>query len=159
MLIATSVAGNVLRGDAPAPPGSMDRVRLSRPELQKIRMRRRTDRGADLGVDLDPGSRLRHGDVLTDGSSFVVVEQSPEKVIVARWPDRAPTELPVLLGHAVGNMHRPLSVEGGAVAFPIQSDSEVKVFERLFSKLGALDLSVEERIFCPHEGADVHGHR
>lgn len=157
MLTATSVAGNVFRGDAPA--ASMDRVRLSRPDLERTRMRRRTDRGADLGIDLDPGSKLCHGDVLTDGHSFVVVEQSPEKVIVARWPKGAPPELPVLLGHAVGNLHRPLSVEGDAVAFPIQADSEVEVFERLLARLGGIDLSVEERIFNPHEGADVHGHR
>lgn len=157
MLTVTSVAGNVLRGDAPA--ASMDRVRLSRPEMEKTLMRRRTDRGADLGVELSPGSRMRHGDILTDGSSFVVVEQSPEKVIVARWPGGAPPELPVLLGHAVGNLHRPLAVEGGAVAFPIQADSELDLFERMFARLGGVELSVEERIFCPHEGADVHGHR
>lgn len=158
MLYATSVAGNVFRGDAPAAAASMDRVRLSRQELEKARIRRRTDRGADLGVALDPGCRLRHGDVLTDGSSLVVVEQAPEKVIVARLPESATPELAVLLGHAVGNLHRPLSVEDGAVAFPVQADSELEVFERLLAGLGIAGMSVQERVFCPHEGADVHGH-
>jgi len=157
VLYATSVAGNVLRGDAPGPAESMDRVRLSRQELEKARIRRRTERGADLGVALERGSRLRHGDVLTDGSSFVMVEQAPEKVLVARWPDGAPPETAALLGHAVGNLHRPLSVEGGAAAFPIQADSEIEVFEKMLSGLG-VELSVQERVFCPHEGADVHGH-
>ena len=160
MLVVTSVAGNVFCDGAPD-SGDMERVRLSRTDLEKCRIRAVTDGGTEVGLSLKPGV-LRHGDILTgdgDGRS-VVVEQAPEKVIVIRpaggWDDG----LLVMLGHAIGNRHRPLSTDGESVTFPIQADSEVGVFEALFARFaGRIKISAEERIFFPSDGADVHDHR
>ena len=44
------------------------------------------------------------------------------------------------------------------VYFPIQADSEVDVFKRLFAGID-VKLSVNMMVFIPHRGANVHGHR
>jgi len=65
----------------------------------------------------------------------------------------------VLLGHIIGNRHRPISIKNDEISFPIQADSEKEVFTKLFqSIINHIEMTVEERIFYPHSGADVHEH-
>jgi len=59
--------------------GNCERLLISRMEMEKFRLRRKTDRGTDLGIVLEPGSRLHHGDVLVwTKDRLVIVEQLPE---------------------------------------------------------------------------------
>jgi len=45
------------------------------------------------------------------------------------------------------------------VLFPIQADSELEVFERLFKEIiEDIELEIEEKLFLPHTSADVHEH-
>jgi urease accessory protein len=63
------------------------------------------------------------------------------------------------LGHIIGNRHRPIGFEDEKILFPIQADSELEVFERLFKEIiGDIELNIEEKIFLPHTSADVHEH-
>lgn len=138
---------------------NFERLKVSRTELGKKVLRRQTDRGTDIGLSLDPGVILRNGDVLRDGESPIVVEQLPEKAIVVRLKTSSNMETMVLLGHIIGNMHRPISIQRDEIVFPIQVNSERTVFEKLFHGIiNHIEMAVEDRVFFPHSGADVHGH-
>ena len=163
MFEVTVPVGNVF-ADGAAPEdlkdGDFERLRISRTDMDKRILRRRTDRGTDIGLRLDPGTRLRNGDILRVGKdTVVVVEQLPERVVTVRLKDSIPAEAMILLGHIIGNRHRPISVRNGAVVFPIQADSEKAVFESLLCDvIEHIELAVEDKVFFPHRSADVHGH-
>jgi len=139
--------------------GNFERLKISRMELEKRILRRKADRGTDVGFNLDPGVKLRHGDVIKNGDMKIIIEQLPEKVISVRLKTKNITDVMVLLGHIIGNRHRPISIQRDEISFPIQADSEKEVFTKLFqSIIDHIEMTVEERIFSPHSGADVHEH-
>ncbi len=138
---------------------NFERLKISRMELEKRILRRKTDRGTDVGLNLEPGVKLRHGDVIKNGDMKIVVEQLPEKIIIVKLKNKKMTDVMVLLGHIIGNRHRPISIKSDEISFPIQANSEKEVFTKLFhSIINYIEISVEEKIFCPHSGADVHEH-
>lgn len=160
MLQITHVIGNIFSDErlAKFDTGTFEHLKMTRGELEKNRLRRETDRGTDVAISLDPGTRLHNGDVLEEESKMILVEQLPEKVISVSFLESNP-ELQILVGHIIGNRHRPISIHEGVVSFPIQADSELEVFERLFSDvIDKIKLKVEEQVFMPHSGANVHEH-
>lgn len=161
MLTVTSIAGNIFHDKKfdSKQIQEFERIQVSRFELEKSRIRKQTNRGTDVGLALNEGKALHHGDILTNNEKFFVVEQLPEKVIAVRIKDANRPELLVLLGHIIGNRHRPISIKNETIYFPIQADSELEVFENLFSNvINSIELSIEEMIFHPEDGADVHDH-
>ena len=45
------------------------------------------------------------------------------------------------------------------ILFPIQEDSELEIFQRVFKDIiDHVELKIEEKIFLPHTSADVHEH-
>ena len=138
---------------------NFERLKISRMELEKRILRRKTDRGTDVGLNLKPGVKLCNGDVIKNGDTKIVVEQLPEKIITVKLKNEKMTDVKVLLGHIIGNRHRPISIQGDEISFPIQADSEKEVFTKLFqSIINHIDMTVEEQIFSPQLGADVHEH-
>jgi len=138
---------------------NFERLKISRMELEKRILRRKTDRGTDIGLNLAPGVKLHHGDVIKNGDAKIVVEQLPEKVITVKLKNKNMPDVMVLLGHIIGNRHRPISIQGDKISFPIQADSEKDVFTKLFqSIINHIDMTIEEKIFTPQSGADVHEH-
>jgi urease accessory protein len=138
---------------------NFEKLKISRIELEKRILRRKTDHGTDVGLNLDSGVKLRNGDVIKNGDAKIVVEQLPEKVIIVKLKNKQMSEVMVLLGHIIGNRHRPISIQGDEISFPIQADSEKEVFTKLFqSIINHIDMTVEEQIFSPQVGADVHEH-
>jgi len=139
--------------------GNFERLKISRMELEKRILRRKGDRGTDVGFNLDLGVKLRHGDVINNGDIKIVVEQLPEKVISVRLKTKDRVDVMVLLGHIIGNRHRPISIQREEIVFPIQADSEKEVFTKLFhSIINHVEITVDEQIFSPHSGADIHEH-
>jgi len=139
--------------------GNCEKLKISRMELEKRILRRKTDRGTDVGLNLEPGVKLRHGDVIKNGDMEIVVEQLPEKIITVKLKNKKMTDVMVLLGHIIGNRHRPISIKDDEVSFPIQADSEKDVFTKLFQNIiNHIEITIEEKIFFPHSGADVHEH-
>jgi urease accessory protein len=56
-------------------------------------------------------------------------------------------------------MHRPIKILGEQIFFPIQSDSELDLFEKLlFSLRDNLDISKNNIIFEPDAGYNIHEH-
>ena len=136
-----------------------EKLKLSRMELEKKILRRTTDFGTDIGLRLDPGIKLQNGDIIENGEKIIIIEQLPEKVISIKLVKNKKTKVLVLLGHIIGNRHRPISITDEEILFPIQADSEKEVFTKLFADIrDNIEISIKEKVFSPHEGANVHEH-
>jgi len=164
VLAVTSVDGNIFSDRRLAEKyrrakttGKCERLTISRVEMERLRLRRRTDRGTDIGLVLELGVRLRHGDVLAAKEKFIVAEQLPEKVLSVRIKKSDVEKmvgLAALIGHSIGNRHRPIAVDHGTISFPIQAESEVDTFRKLLP--AGSKLKVTEQVFLP--AGEVHSH-
>ena len=169
MLTISSIAGNIFHDkqlkekfEELRKTQNCEMIKFSRAELDKTRIRRKTDKGTDVGVVIDSTKKLHNGDVLlSNPEKFILVEQIPEKVISIKIkkPNENP-EVLVTLGHIIGNRHRPIQIDKDEkIIFPILAESEFDVFKNLFSKIiDQIDIKVEELIFEPRNGMDVHEH-
>lgn len=168
MLTVTSIIGNIFHDKSLKKKykysGNYERLTISRLEAERSRLRRKTNKGTDIGLILKSGTKLQHGDILLSTSEkFIIVEQLPEKVISIRIKKKESKnllKLCMMIGHIIGNRHRPIAIdEKGTISFPIQADSEIDVFRRLLhSVMDHIELTVEEQIFQPEQGMDVHEH-
>jgi len=160
VLRSVSIVGNIFteNGSQILKEKAFEKLQISRNDLEKNRLRRTTDKGTDISIVLERGSKLQHGDILNHGESFIVIYQTPEKVITVKTKEDS-FELLVLLGHIIGNRHRPISLENRSVTFPIQTESELEIFERLFAPIiGKIEMNIEEKIYIPDQRMDVHEH-
>jgi urease accessory protein len=142
----------------------VETVNISRLESERIRMRKVSDRGTELALTLSPGSHLIDGDVifLTD-EKIIVVRRTVENVLVISLHKDIPKdrilEVAIKIGHKIGNMHRPIKILGEQIFFPIQSNSELELFEKFFfSFRNNLDISKDNIIFEPDAGYNIHEH-
>jgi len=165
MLIVNTVLGNIYKDDQLAKKiedskeqGKFRRLLLSRIEMEKSRLRKKTDDGFDIGFILEPGTKLQHGDVISESDETILIEQLPEKILVVKFKENR-KDLFLLVGHIIGNRHRPISIRNETISFPIHDDSEMELFERLFHEvIHEIDLSIDEQCFIPHTSMDVHEH-
>ena len=139
-------------------------IRINRIEAQRVRMRKRSSRGTDIALIMAPGTKLRHGDVLlVANDKMVIMELEPENLAVIQVKDNIPehdaVQVPVTIGHAIGNLHRPIKLEGRKIYFPIQTDSEIEMFKKIFGRLlDHLEITQAKMVFEPEEETDVHEH-
>lgn len=166
-IIVKSVVGNIHKSMLLAKQyrkirsaGKSETISLSRADMQRLRLRRKTDAGSDVGIIVQPDTRLEDGDVLVfTKEKFIVVSQLREKVLSVKVMERDPVgaaEISALVGHAIGNRHRPIAVNGGTITFPIMADSELEVFEQLMP-MGRVRLKIEEKVFQP-SGVMISNH-
>jgi urease accessory protein len=164
LFVVSTVAGNIHSNRRIAEKwrraelsGAAEHLLVSRTEMDKVRMRRKTDRGTDVGIILERGSRLHHGDVLGMKEKLIVVVQMPERVISVIMNKRSVGQLvktAVAVGHAIGNRHKPIAVSQGKIDFPIQNESEMEIFAKLMPP--GVKLTVTTKIFVPT--GEVHQH-
>jgi urease accessory protein len=165
MLIVNTVLGNIYKDDQLAKKiedskeqGKFRRLLLSRIEMEKSRLRKKTDDGFDIGFILEPGTKLQHGDVISESDETILIEQLPEKTLTVKFKQNDKS-LFLLVGHIIGNRHRPISIRNETISFPIHDNSEMELFERLFHEvIHEIDLSIDEQRFIPHTSMDVHEH-
>ena len=165
MLIVNTVLGNIYKDSKLAKKiedakqqGKFRRLILSRTEMEKSRLRKKTDDGFDIALALDLGTKLQHGDVISESTETILIEQLPEKILAVKFRENDKA-LFLLIGHIIGNRHRPISIKNECISFPIHDDSEMELFERLFHEvIDKIDLSIEEQRFIPHVSMDVHEH-
>ena len=165
MLIVNTVLGNIHKDDQLAKKiedskeqGKFRRLLLSRIEMEKSRLRKKTDDGFDIGFVLEPGTKLQHGDVISESDESILIEQLPEKILTVKFKQND-KNLFLLVGHIIGNRHRPISIRNETISFPIHDNSEMELFERLFHEvIHEIDLSIDEQRFIPHTSMDVHEH-
>ncbi len=139
-------------------------VNVTRLESERVRMRKVSDRGTELALTLPHGSHLIDGDVifLTD-EKILIIKRTYEDVLVVSLHKDIPQDrildVAIKIGHKIGNMHRPIKIIGEQIFFPIQSNSELELFEKLFISLrDNLDISKDTIIFEPDEGYNIHEH-
>ena len=165
MLIVNTILGNMYKDDQLAKKiedskvqGKFRRLLLSRIEMEKTRLRKKTDDGFDIGFVLEPGTKLQHGDIISESDETILIEQLPEKILIVKFKENR-KDLFLLVGHIIGNRHRPISIRNETISFPIHDDSEMELFERLFHEvIHEIDLSIDEQCFIPHMSMDVHEH-
>ena len=165
MLIVNTVLGNIYKDDQLAKKiedskeqGKFRRLLLSRIEMEKSRLRKKTDDGFDIGFVLEPGTKLQHGDVISESDETILIEQLSEKTLTVKFKQND-KNLFLLVGHIIGNRHRPISIRNETISFPINDNSEMELFERLFHEvIHEIDLSIDEQRFIPHTSMDVHEH-
>lgn len=172
MISVTSVLGNVRRDEklreeyqALCQKGQCEKITISRLESQRARMRKITDKGTDVGITFDPGTILKNGDVLYHSNDkMITVELEPENVAVLTFKRESTTddelfEVAVKIGHAIGNLHRPIRVEGERVFLPIQADSEIELLNKTFAHImDHLTITKDKMVFEPEEGLHTHEH-
>jgi len=171
MITINSISGNIYhdenlrkRYEDMSSRSLCESIRINRIEAQRVRMRKRSSNGTDIAITLTPGSKLRHGDVLMiESDRMVIVELEPENVAVVQVKDNIhehdAIQIPAAIGHAIGNLHRPIKLDGRKIYFPIQADSEIEMFKKMFGRLlEHLEITQAKMVFEPEEGTDVHEH-
>jgi len=167
MLVIETILGNMYNENAleekievAKQNATLKTLFLSRSDMQKSRLRTETEDGMEIGLSLQPGNTLHHGDILEINSNLVIIQQLPEKIIRVQMKDDDSSSARVQLGHIIGNRHRPLSIStDGSILFPIHDENEVELFENLFSEIiHHITITVQDEIFVPNQGMDVHEH-
>jgi urease accessory protein len=142
----------------------VEEIQLSRLEADRTRIRKLSNKSTDLALTMESGSHINEGDVLllTEEKMVIVKRESENVAIISLNNDvsaKQIMETAIKLGHIIGNMHRPIKVTNNKVYFPIQSDSEIELFKKLFHNLTQdIDIKNENMIFEPDLGYDIHGH-
>jgi urease accessory protein len=140
----------VLSAHDPRP--AVDSLTLAFELRRRARLRARLDGGREVGLMLDRGLSLKHGDRLATRDGALVVEIRARHELLST----VSTDDPHLLTRAayhLGNRHVPLQIGPGKLAY--QHDH---VLDDLMSELG-LSVQVVEGPFEPESGGYSGGHR
>lgn len=144
--------------------GLCEHVVISRLETERVRLRRKSDKGTDIAILLKEGSRLRNGDVLllTD-DKMIIIELAKENVGVVTIKDTHNNneiiQIAVKVGHTIGNLHRPIKLQDNKIYFPIQADTELDMFNKLLSSIkDHIVISKDKIVFEPEEDVAIHEH-
>jgi urease accessory protein len=152
-----SILGNIFKENN-SENNNLEKLKISRVDLEKRILRKKTNLGTDVGINLDSNTKLKHGDIIGNNEVKIIVEQMAEKVISVKIKQNN-EKMGILLGHIIGNRHRPIAIKDKMILFPIQEDSELEIFQRLFKEIiDSIELEIQEEIFLPHTSADVHEH-
>lgn len=142
----------------------VERIEMTRFECERVRVRKVSDKGTDIAIAMATGSRINDGDIVfLTGEKMIVVKRTSENVAtISLKSDMSYDQLfetAIRLGHTIGNMHRPIKVGGIKISFPIQSQSEIELFQKLLYNLkDNIDIKNENMIFEPEIGYDVREH-
>lgn len=169
MITANAVIGNINEDERFSEEyqllcqnGLCEKIVISRLESQRVRLRKITDKGTDVGLILVQGTVLRNGDVIhLTKEKIIVVEIEPENVAVLTLRhnvhDHDLFAVAVKIGHALGNLHRPIKVSGKKIYVPIQAESEIDLLKKLFEPLrDHLDIATGKIVFEPEKGMQTH---
>jgi urease accessory protein len=144
--------------------GLVETISVSRLESTRVRMRKLSNNGTDVALTLPAGTTLRDGDVVAlSEDKMIVVRREPESVAAIEIKEDSHVdelvELGIVVGHKIGNLHRPIMLEGRSIFFPIQADSELETFNRLFAPMREhLVITKTSRVFEPTEDIEDHEH-
>lgn len=170
MITISSILGNIKDAEFADKYEQLSRInsceviRIQRSESQRVRMRKTSDKGTDIAFTLPPGIQLRHKDVvLSSPNKMIIIEIEPESVATISINEDVGNlnsiEIPVRLGHTIGNLHRPLRIEGRNIYFPIQADTELEMFRKLLDPIiDHIKINKAHMVFEPEEGSHIHEH-
>lgn len=129
----------------------LERVVAESDDLAKRVLRFETSRG-DIGLRLTAGRPVRDGDVIyADDALVIALEVTPDDVLVCR-PSSIGHALAV--GHALGNRHLPIRVEGDTLV--VRYD---RLVEELFAAADVEYAREYRKLGAPFRHANApHGH-
>jgi urease accessory protein len=132
------------------PRGATESLTLVFELRRRARLRTRLDSGVEVGLLLERGLSLKHGDRLAtrEGSLVVEVRAKPEQLSTVETADR---HLLARAAYHLGNRHVPLQIEPGRLSY--QHDH---VLDGLMHELG-LHAHVVDRPFEPEPGGYASG--
>jgi urease accessory protein len=135
---------------APAGRPVCEVIELAFEQRERSRFRATLLSGEEIGVDLPPGTLLRHGDrlLLSDGR-IVAIEAAPERLLEVHAHDAI--ELARIAYH-IGNRHVPIQIGDGFVR--LLPDH---VLQAMIERLGGHVHEVSVG-FQPESGAYGHSH-
>jgi len=133
VLNINSILGNIFK-DTNLEYESFEKLIISRIDLEKRILRKKTNLGTDVGINLNSSTKLQHGDIIGNHETKIIVEQMPEKIISVKLKEND-EKIAILLGHIIGNRHRPIAIKDKMILFPIQEDSELDIFQNSSKKL------------------------
>jgi urease accessory protein len=149
----------------------VENVMIQRSESEKIRMRKTSDKGTDIGFILSPGTRLKDKDVVfLDNDKIIIIRLLTELVAIISFKNQAfyndqdhnyfyLINVAIKVGHTIGNLHRPLKLEQNKIIFPIQTLDEINLFQKLLVDVkDHIQITSNEMIFEPDQGFDIHEH-
>ncbi len=144
--------------------GHVEKIEINRLESDRTRIRKTSDKGTDLALVLETGSHIKHGDVvlMTEDKMVIAMRVSEDVATISLRDNITNDQLfktAIKLGHTIGNMHKPIKIRNNKILFPIQSESEIELFQRILSNLkDNIDIKYENIIFEPDDGYDIHEH-
>ena len=149
----------------------VENIMIQRSEWEKVRMRKTSDKGTDIGFILSPGTRLKDKDVVfLDNNKMIIVQLSTELVAVISFKSQSYynnqnqnyfdlINIAIKIGHTIGNLHRPLKLEENKIIFPLQTIDEINLFQKLLVDVkDHINITFDEMIFEPEQGFDIHEH-
>jgi urease accessory protein len=128
MLRATKILGH--SSDERFAARRVERLVVDAAEASRHRLRRETDKGTDVAIDLPRGTFILDGaGIADDQSTIIVAERKPEEALVVRLSEalhpQQRLEQAIRLGHAFGNQHVPIEVENEEVRIPVTTSRSV----------------------------------
>ena len=173
MITINSIIGNINKDkklreayQAFCEKDSCEKIIVSRLESQRVRMRKTTNKGTDVGLVLAQGTILRDGDVVYQAKDkIIIVEIEPEDVAVLSLKhddshDYALFNLAVKIGHALGNLHRPIKIIGETIYVPIQADTEIELLNKIFEPIHHhMNITKGKIVFETEEEIQTHEHK
>ena len=165
MLLLDAILGD--RHDPQFAGRAVDELPVSWAEAGRRRLRRTTAAGIDAAIDLPRGAFLSDGAVLADdGTRIVVVSRTLEPALVLRLSETLAVDERVqraaLLGHAFGNQHVPVDVEGSAIRVPLTTSETVARFTVEALGMTGVSITVEDVALARrtplHATGHGHGH-
>jgi len=133
-------------------------ILMQRANLEKTRQKINCTDGTSIGISLDNERKIHNGDVLQGDDIMVLVKQMPETVMRINLASLEPKHL-VTLGHMIGNLHKPVSVQDESVSIPVKSEIEIDFIKTIFREFfDRAEFKIEEKIFEPSKFMDSHEH-
>jgi|SRR5215831_10155357 len=170
MITINSILGNVKDSEFAgkyeqlSKNNSCEVIKIHRSESQRVRMRKTSDMGTDVALTLPQGVQIKHKDViLSSPDKMIIIEIEAESVAAVSVDEDLAglnsIEIPVRLGHTIGNLHRPLRIVGRTIYFPIQADTELEMFRKLLAPIiDHIEINKTRMVFEPEEGSHIHEH-
>jgi urease accessory protein len=142
--------------------GKLEIISIDREESERVRLRKKSDKGTDVVLLLPRGSHIGDGDVLfISPGKMIVAKRTPESVGIIKLHKNMESgelvKIATTIGHVIGNLHRPIKIDSDMITFPIQSVSELSLFEKLLTQLrGQIEISSNNIVFEPNMKSDVY---
>jgi urease accessory protein len=146
MLVSTGIVGCFDVGHHSS--DTVDFIDIPWAEAGKRLLRRRTKGGLDFAISLEHSQYLFHGAILFNNDERTVVVCRPEEpALVIDFSQSLSVEDSIrqaaLIGHAFGNQHVPIEVDGCSILVPVLTSEDVVVRTVRDLNLGELSLRID----------------